>query len=60
MSVAMMSASSSAVPASTPDAHIARHGADFGVRITGAIDIDMKAVKARKDKVSRDARTNVE
>jgi len=31
-----------ALVASAHAAHIARHGADFGVRITGAIDIDMK------------------
>ena len=31
---------------------IARRAADFGVNIAGRIDVDMRAVKARKDKVS--------
>ena len=32
-------------------AHIARRAADYGVRIEGAVNVDMKAVKARKDAV---------
>ena len=30
-------------------AHAARRAADYGVRIEGSINVDMKAVKARKD-----------
>ena len=37
--------------ASARAAHVARHAADFGVNIGGAISVDMKAVKARKDRV---------
>jgi len=48
-----------ALVASAHAAHIARRAADFGVGV-GAVAIDMRAVKARKDKVSRDARTGVE
>ena len=46
--------------ASAKAAHMARRAADFGVAIGGAVGVDMKAVKARKDKVSGDARRNVE
>lgn len=49
-----------ALVASAYAAHLARRAADYGVRIEGAVGIDMKAVKARKDKVSGDARRNVE
>jgi len=37
--------------ASARAAHMARRGADYGVRIGGTISVDMKAVKARKDAV---------
>src|SRR5271157_2107700 len=37
--------------ASAYTAHIARRAADYGVRIEGSINVDMKAVKARKDSV---------
>jgi pyruvate/2-oxoglutarate dehydrogenase complex dihydrolipoamide dehydrogenase (E3) component len=37
--------------ASAYAAHVARRAADYGVRIEGAINVDMKAVKARKDAV---------
>ncbi len=37
--------------ASARAAYMARRGADFGVEIEGAIRVDMKAVKARKDAV---------
>jgi pyruvate/2-oxoglutarate dehydrogenase complex dihydrolipoamide dehydrogenase (E3) component len=37
--------------ASARAAHVARHAADWGVRIDGPVSVDMKAVKARKDKV---------
>ena len=48
-----------ALVASAHAAHMARRAADFGIRL-GVPDIDMKAVKARKDKVSFDARSGVE
>lgn len=32
-------------------AHVARRAGDYGVRIKGAVNVDMKAVKARKDAV---------
>src|SRR6059058_105166 len=37
--------------ASAYAAHIARGAADYGVTIAGAVKVDMKAVKARKDAV---------
>jgi len=37
--------------ASARAAHVARHGADYGVDIGGPVSVDMKAVKARKDRV---------
>jgi pyruvate/2-oxoglutarate dehydrogenase complex dihydrolipoamide dehydrogenase (E3) component len=37
--------------ASAYTAHVARRAADYGVRIEGPINVDMKAVKARKDTV---------
>src|SRR5215469_5702820 len=37
--------------ASAYTAHVARRAADYGVRIEGSVNIDMKAVKARKDAV---------
>jgi pyruvate/2-oxoglutarate dehydrogenase complex dihydrolipoamide dehydrogenase (E3) component len=40
--------------------HMARRAADFGVTVGGPVGIDMKAVKARKDAVSGNSRTNVE
>jgi pyruvate/2-oxoglutarate dehydrogenase complex dihydrolipoamide dehydrogenase (E3) component len=36
--------------ASARAAHVARHAADWGVN-AGAVSVDMKAVKARKDRV---------
>jgi pyruvate/2-oxoglutarate dehydrogenase complex dihydrolipoamide dehydrogenase (E3) component len=41
--------------ASARAAHIARRAADFGVSIPGAVGVDMKAVKARKDRVVQQA-----
>ena len=38
--------------ASAYAAHLARRAADYGVTLGGAVEVDMKAVKARKDKVS--------
>lgn len=49
-----------AMVASAHAAHLARRAADFGVTLAGPVGIDMKAVKARKDKVSNDARTGLE
>ncbi len=37
--------------ASAQVAHVARRAGDYGVRIKGSIDVDMKAVKARKDAI---------
>ncbi|HSC65575.1 MAG TPA: FAD-containing oxidoreductase [Caldimonas sp.] len=37
--------------ASARAAHVARRAGDWGVRIEGAVSVDMKAVKARKDRV---------
>jgi pyruvate/2-oxoglutarate dehydrogenase complex dihydrolipoamide dehydrogenase (E3) component len=39
--------------ASARAAHVARHGADFGVTIDGNVTVDMMRVKARKDSVVR-------
>lgn len=50
-----------ALVASARAAHMARRGDDFGVAIEGAINVDMKQVKARKDaivKQSNDGVTN--
>jgi pyruvate/2-oxoglutarate dehydrogenase complex dihydrolipoamide dehydrogenase (E3) component len=41
--------------ASARTAHVARSAADYGVRIDGAVSVDMKAVKARKDRVVADS-----
>jgi pyruvate/2-oxoglutarate dehydrogenase complex dihydrolipoamide dehydrogenase (E3) component len=46
--------------ASAYAAHLARRGADFGVKIEGAIAIDMKAVAARAHQVTMNARTGNE
>jgi pyruvate/2-oxoglutarate dehydrogenase complex dihydrolipoamide dehydrogenase (E3) component len=46
--------------ASAYAAHAARRAADFGISIDGAVGIDMKAVKARKDMVSGKSRDGVE
>ncbi len=50
-----------ALVASARAAHMARRGGDFGVTIDGAVSVDMKTVKARKDaivKQSNDGVTN--
>ncbi|WP_394886632.1 FAD-containing oxidoreductase [Mesorhizobium sp. AaZ16] len=49
-----------AMVASAYAAHIARRAADYGVTLVGPVGVDMKAVKARKDKVTLDARGNLE
>ena len=39
---------------------MARRGSDFGVMIDGAIEVDMKSVKARKDEIVRGSNEGVE
>ncbi|MEO5797338.1 MAG: FAD-containing oxidoreductase [Rhodoferax sp.] len=46
--------------ASARAAYVARRAADFGVQINGPVGMDMQVVKARKDKVTLDARHGVE
>ena len=46
--------------ASAYAAHVARRAADYGVKIEGAVNVDMKAVKARKDAVVAPSRNGVE
>ncbi|HEX4507375.1 MAG TPA: FAD-containing oxidoreductase [Alphaproteobacteria bacterium] len=46
--------------ASAYAAFMARRAGDFGVTIGGPVGVDMKAVKARKDKVAGGSRANVE
>jgi pyruvate/2-oxoglutarate dehydrogenase complex dihydrolipoamide dehydrogenase (E3) component len=48
-----------ALVASARAAHMARRGADFGVAIEGAITVDMKEVKARKDGIVRQSNQGV-
>lgn len=49
-----------ALVASARSAFMARRSADFGVNINGKITVDMKAVKARKDKIVNQSTTGVE
>ncbi|MBS0233839.1 MAG: FAD-containing oxidoreductase [Proteobacteria bacterium] len=46
--------------ASAYAAHMARRAEDYGVEIAGPITVDMKKVKARKDRVSDTASANIE
>lgn len=46
--------------ASAYAAHLARRAAEYGVSIAGAVRVDMKAVKARKDAVVAPSRDGVE
>ena len=46
--------------ASAKVAYQARRAAEFGIRLAGAVSIDMPAVKARKDAIIGKARTSVE
>lgn len=48
-----------AMVASAHAAHLARRGADFGVK-AGPVTVDMRAVKARKDAIVLQSRTSVE
>jgi pyruvate/2-oxoglutarate dehydrogenase complex dihydrolipoamide dehydrogenase (E3) component len=41
-------------------AHVARRAADYGVRIEGSVNVDMKAVKARKDAIVAASHNGVE
>jgi pyruvate/2-oxoglutarate dehydrogenase complex dihydrolipoamide dehydrogenase (E3) component len=49
-----------AMVASAYAAHIARRASDFGVAIQGSVQVDMKAVKARKDAILGKSRDGVE
>jgi pyruvate/2-oxoglutarate dehydrogenase complex dihydrolipoamide dehydrogenase (E3) component len=49
-----------ALVASARAAHLARRAGDFGVRLTGAVEIDLKAVRARKDAIVRASRASLE
>jgi pyruvate/2-oxoglutarate dehydrogenase complex dihydrolipoamide dehydrogenase (E3) component len=46
--------------ASAYAAHVARRAADYGVTIRGPVEVDMRAVKARKDAVVAPSRNGVE
>jgi pyruvate/2-oxoglutarate dehydrogenase complex dihydrolipoamide dehydrogenase (E3) component len=46
--------------ASAYAAHLARRAAEYGVSIGGEVTVDMKAVKARKDMISKRSRDGVE
>lgn len=49
-----------ALVASAYAAHVARCAADWGVRVEGAVNVDTKAVKARKDAIVASSRNGVE
>jgi pyruvate/2-oxoglutarate dehydrogenase complex dihydrolipoamide dehydrogenase (E3) component len=49
-----------ALIASARAAHVARRAEDFGVAIGGAVAVDMRRVKARKDAIVRDSNEGVE
>lgn len=49
-----------AMVASAYAARVARRAAEYGVGISGAISVDMKRVKARKDEISGKSRMGVE
>jgi pyruvate/2-oxoglutarate dehydrogenase complex dihydrolipoamide dehydrogenase (E3) component len=49
-----------AMVASAYAAYVARRAADFGVDVNGAISVDMKRVKARKDAISAQSREGLE
>lgn len=49
-----------ALVASAYAAHVARCAADWGVKVGGAVNVDMKAVKARKDAIVASSRNGVE
>src|SRR5436190_20771959 len=49
-----------ALVASARTAYVARRAADYGVVIDGSIGVDMKAVKARKDRIAGASREGLE
>ena len=49
-----------AMIASAYAAHLARRAADYGVVVNGAVSVNMKAVKARKDAISDRSRIGIE
>jgi pyruvate/2-oxoglutarate dehydrogenase complex dihydrolipoamide dehydrogenase (E3) component len=49
-----------ALVASAYAAHVVRRAAEYGVTIGGAVDVDMKAVKARTDAIVAPSRNGVE
>jgi len=49
-----------ALVASAYAAHLARRAGEYGVTVGGRVGIDMKAVKARKDKITEASRQGVE
>ncbi len=49
-----------AMVASAYAAHMARRANDYGVKIQGSIETDLKAVKARKDAISAKSREGIE
>src|SRR5580765_912166 len=49
-----------AMVASAYAAHMARRAAEFGVKLDGAVSVDMRQVKARKDEISGQSRTGLE
>ena len=49
-----------ALVASARAAHVARHGAEYGVSINGAVRVDMRKVKERKDAIVRKSSVGVE
>src|SRR4051812_27635226 len=46
--------------ASAYAAHLARRASDFGVGVEGGVTVNLKAVKARKDRISGQSRVGVE
>ena len=46
--------------ASARAAHVARHAAELGVQVSGAVSVDLAAVKARKDRIIGQSRDGVE
>lgn len=49
-----------AMVASAYAAHMARRAAEYGVRVSGPVTVDMAAVKSRKDKIVQQSRGSVE
>jgi pyruvate/2-oxoglutarate dehydrogenase complex dihydrolipoamide dehydrogenase (E3) component len=46
--------------ASARAAHVVRHAAELGVQVSGALSVDLAAVKARKDRIIGQSRNGVE